>query len=564
MSAPSAPWVLGLLLAVAAPPALGAQESGGALVSKAIELEGAGRNREAVAAWRAAIAGGAVLPGVLGLERVFSMLGEEDSVLVVIDSLLPHFPREPQLRSAQLRTYVALGRDAEAAAAFRAWRDSRPGEVAPYRDFARVLLFNNRASSADTVLREAVETLGSSRVLLLELAQLRAALGRWRDAAEAWRETMRDQPYFEAATVFSLSPAPVGARDSIRVELRAPGTPLGAIQSLALLELGWGAPREGWRVLAPLWPSDTAIAIWTEFAGEAERAQAWSTMRDALLAVHRARPGLAIALRTAVAALRANDAETALELARTARERADTSLVRAEILPVELEALARLGRAAEAEWVLAAAALGRAGERAYARTIAWAWIRAGNVVRARAVLADAPLDAEDAVAGWLALFDGDLAAARPALRYSESFGAEAVTVLAFLSRTRATRAPAAGAAFLALARADSVASVREFRRAAAELTDAAPLLLAMAARIEIARGANASGIALWERVATAFADAPEAPEARLELGRAFRAQGDVRGARAQFEQLILAYPSSALVPQARRELDALPPLADGR
>jgi outer membrane protein assembly factor BamD (BamD/ComL family) len=71
-------------------------------------------------------------------------------------------------------------------------------------------------------------------------------------------------------------------------------------------------------------------------------------------------------------------------------------------------------------------------------------------------------------------------------------------------------------------------------------------------------------MALWERVVAEHDAAPEAPEARLELARAYRSQGDVRRARDQFEQLILGYPSSALVPQARREMDALPPLADAR
>ena len=88
---------------------------------------------------------------------------------------------------------------------------------------------------------------------------------------------------------------------------------------------------------------------------------------------------------------------------------------------------------------------------------------------------------------------------------------------------------------------------------------AAPLLLAMAARIETTRGADARALPLWTRVAEAFPTAPEAAEARLEWGRLLKRRGALRDARGQFETLILRYPSSALVPQARRELDALPP-----
>lgn len=548
-------------LMIATADALHAQEaaSSGALVSKAIALESADRNREAVAAWRAVIASGAVQPGVLGLERVFSVLGQEDSLIVTLDSLMPLHPRDGQLRAAQLRTLATLGRDAEGGAAFRAWLAVTPNDVTPYREYARVLLFNNRAVAADTVLREAEQVLGSTRALTLEIAQMRAALGLWQASAAAWREAMRDQPYFESATAFSLSPTPAAHRDAVRAELTAKDAPLGATHSLALLELSWGSPRSGWQALSALPVSDTAVVIWREFADEAERVRAHATARDALMAVHAARPGAEIALRAAQAALLADDAESALRLARDASARLDSARALSDAFPLELEALARLGRAAEAEQLLAHATqtFGSEGARGYARVIAWAWIRAGDVDRARAALKDAPIAAEDAVAGWLALFEGDLPAARVALRNTDAPGQDAVSALALLNRTDVERAPAIGAAFLALARADSAGAARRFEAAAADLPDAAPLLLAIAARVETARRADARGSALWQRVAAEHPQAPEAPEAFLELSRALRRRGDITGARERLEDLILTYPTSALVPQARRELEAL-------
>ena len=62
---------------------------------------------------------------------------------------------------------------------------------------------------------------------------------------------------------------------------------------------------------------------------------------------------------------------------------------------------------------------------------------------------------------------------------------------------------------------------------------------------------------LWQRVANEHEKAPEAPEAHLEWARGLKRRGDVAGARARLEHLIINYPGSALVPQARRELDAL-------
>jgi len=53
------------------------------------------------------------------------------------------------------------------------------------------------------------------------------------------------------------------------------------------------------------------------------------------------------------------------------------------------------------------------------------------------------------------------------------------------------------------------------------------------------------------------AQSPEAPEAELEWARALRQSGDAGAATERLEHLILTYPQSALVPQARRELDEI-------
>jgi outer membrane protein assembly factor BamD (BamD/ComL family) len=52
-----------------------------------------------------------------------------------------------------------------------------------------------------------------------------------------------------------------------------------------------------------------------------------------------------------------------------------------------------------------------------------------------------------------------------------------------------------------------------------------------------------------------YASSAEAPAAELEWSRALRRRGDMSGAANRLEHLILSYPQSALVPQARRELE---------
>lgn len=539
---------------------LGAQaDPAAAVLTRAMDAENQGRVREAVAAYREAIARGAVIPGVLGLERAFALVAQEDSVLPALDTLLPRFPQEASLRNAQLRALVAVGRAHEAHRAFEAWRAVDPASIDPYREYARVLLFHGRMASADTLLAEAVRQLGSTRGVLLEVAQLRAGLGRWAEAATAWRDVMENEPYYETAAFYAMQPTPVALRDSVRVRWGAATAPLGARQALAQLEVAWGAPRRGWALLAALPVRDTTIAIWEQFAQEVERAEGWGVLTEVMVAVQRARPSSAQAVRAARIAARAGADTIALRLAREAQQGPVSERRVAEAVPIELEALARLGRAAEAERVLAAAApaLGPDGTRRQARTIAMAWIRAGEVDRARRAVREAPLEDADVVSGWLALYEGEIGAARTALRQAEAADPLRIEVLALLARTAATRSRTIGEAYLALARGDSTRAVRAFEQVATELPELASLALLSAARVQASRGEAGRAAALWARIIEAHASTPEAAEAWLEWGRLARRTGDRAAARTRFEQLILLHPTSALVPQARRELDGL-------
>ncbi|MGA1360170.1 MAG: tetratricopeptide repeat protein [Gemmatimonadaceae bacterium] len=539
---------------------IGAQSDPAAgVLTRAMDAENQGRVREAVAAYREAIARGAVIPGVLGLERAFALVAQEDSVLPALDTLLPRFPREAALRTAQLRVLVAVGREREAQRAVAAWRAADPEAIDPDREYARVLLFHGRMAAADTVLADAVRRLGSARGMLLEVAQLRAGLGRWTEAATAWREVMQSEPYYETAAFYAMLPTPVPERDSVRVRWGAATAPLGARQALAQLEVAWGAPRRGWALLASLPVRDTTVAIWEQFAQEVERVEGWGVLTEVVVAIQRARPSTAHALRAARIASRAGADTIALRLAREAQQGPVSERRVAEAVPIELEALARLGRAAEAERVLTAAApvLGSDVTRRQARTIAMAWIRAGDVERARRAVREAPLDDADAVSGWLALYEGEIGAARTALRQVEALDPLRIEVLALLARTTATRSRTIGEAYLALARGDSTRAVRAFELLATELPELASLALVSAARVQVARGDAGRAAALWTRIIEQHPSTPEAAEAWLEWGRLARRTGDRAAARTRFEQLILLHPTSALVPQARRELDGL-------
>lgn len=529
------------------------------LVQRAMDLENAGKWRDAVIAWRTVLSTGDVAQGILGLERVYQQMGQDDSVLPPLDSALARAPKDRVLHGAQLRVLRSLGRDRDARAAFAAWTQLVPNDPTPYREYAQQLLNDGRATQADTVLQEASQALGGTKTLVIEVAQLRAALGLWGQAGPAWREALLSEMYLEQAALYSLAPAPRARRDSIRAALRAPPMKAPLIRTLGALELAWGAPREGWRVLAALTAADSAYPTWSDFADDAERLGAWLPARDALVAMMALQPSPVLTVRAANAALNGGEAASAVELLAKVAPTLKPAVLRTQVLPLQVRALSALGRGAEVEALVArhADSLDAGTRHGFVRQLAWAWIRSGQIEKARAALVGATGDDEDEVTAWLALYDGDLKKARAGLKRPTESTTQVVLAIAFLSRTKADSARGVGAAFLALARADTNDAARRFERSADELPDAAALLLGVAARLRSARRDDAGAIGLWQRIVTEYAAAPEAAEADLEWGRTLRRHGDATGATTRFEHLILTYPRSALVPQARRELDGL-------
>ena len=91
--------------------------------------------------------------------------------------------------------------------------------------------------------------------------------------------------------------------------------------------------------------------------------------------------------------------------------------------------------------------------------------------------------------------------------------------------------------------------------AAPSLSDAGSLLIATSARLYTAHGDAPQAIAAWKTIVDSLPQSPEAPEADLEWARILRRSKQTPAAIQRLEHLILTYPESALVPQARRELE---------
>ncbi len=523
-----------------------------------MDLETAGKWREAAVAFRTALSQ-APVPAVLGLERVYSQIGWTDSIIPIIATLVSEKPREPVFRTVQLRALSSAGRHEQAGRAFESWATDAGRDAAPYREYARLLLDDGRTAAADTVLRRAQRLLGTGRDFAMELGQLRAAMGLWEPAATSWRDAVTTASYLHEAALFALAPAPAASRPAVLQILMGVPVTVPARRVAASLALHWNAPREAWDALRALPPDDSVAAAWTDFAERAEAGGNWLVARDALLAVLQYKPTTDHVVRAASDAFAGGDNASALELAVRASSGPDSLDAARRTLAVRVQALSAMGRVEEAERVVQqfAPRLDAPSRGRLFGIVARGWVRAGELHRARTALAGVSEDEREDVGGWIALYEGDLASARHALRRTEERSSQAVMALAFLSRTRADNSMIAGAAFLALARNDTALAAAKLAEAAVALPDAAPLLLSESARLQMERGDTPAAMRTWTLLVDRYGTAPESVEAELEWARALRRAGKSSDAVARLEHLILTHPQSALLPQARRELDAL-------
>ncbi|MDB4908153.1 MAG: hypothetical protein JWO05_2937 [Gemmatimonadetes bacterium] len=527
---------------------------------RALDLEGNGKNREAAVLFRSALHSGAAVNSLLGLERVYAALGWADSLLSPLDTLLRANPTEAVFHSVKLRTLTTLNRDAAASDAFEQWIRAVPSDPSPYREFARILLQRGKPAAADSIIERARTTLGNTRDLRYEVAQVKSASGDWEGAAVAWREALAAEPYLAQAAAFALMPTPSAARPAVRDKFLSPPPVVAARRALSELELAWGFPGEAWSALRDLLPDTAAASAWRDFAEREEAEERWSLARDAWTSVMRVENSPALALRAARASLNAGDALTALRLAPLGAAGLDSARVAESELPIMVRALAMLGRAAEAERLVGRFDKWIAADLRTSLTemLALGWVRSGDLVRARAALKAAGVEADSsAAAGWLALYEGNLKGARVLLRHSSESTPELALALGLVARVKADSVPALGAAFVLLARGDTAGAASGFVDVAQSLPEGASVLYTTAARLRLLRRDENGAVALWKQLLEKYPDSPEGAEADLELARSLERRKDSTGARAHLEHLILTYPQSALVPQARRELELI-------
>src|SRR5712691_3125194 len=556
------------------------------VIGEAVELERTGRQARAAVVYFAVLRGEPTnLTALLGLERVLPPLGRLPELLPLVRRALARDSTNRAFRALEVRTLATLNEPDSAEEAARRWIALAPGEEGPYREWALALADARRFEEARAVLVSGQRALGGRRAgaFAVELADLAARRGDWEDAAREWGRAATAAPDQLPNAAAQLADVPAEQRDRVTRALVEDPSPVARRLGAELL-LAWGDPARAWAVFEPAVTaaaSPQAAFALRRFADLAGARGAPEGRRVRALALAR----LADVVPQTVAARARADAARALldagdfAAARPVRER----LAADSTAPADAQALANTALVEalirQGDLDAASARLAAVGDRvpaddraALRRALVRARIRRGELARAGSSLAgDSSVDAA-ALRGWVALYRGDLKAGADQFRAAGPYAGERrdaverTAMLALMQQVRRDSFPELGDALLTLARGDSTRAVQALRLTAVQLQTegwgggaADVLLLAgrIAARPGAGPDAERTAVALFAEVVRTGEEGTgaAAPAAELEWARLLLRQLEAPEAIRHLEHLILSYPESAVVPEARRELE---------
>ena len=557
------------IAAISARPTLGQRAADP--LARGLDLERRGNFAEAVTAYRAALA---VRPGdpsaLLGLERALQPLNRTGEVLEPARAALRASP-SAAVYGVLVRAFAGAGMMDSARVIVDQWAKVAPRDDAPYREWGLAALQRRDRQTARGAFELARSRLGRGDAMASEMAQILVTEGRWDAAAGEWLLAARQLPGYLLTAVASLSPTPERARAGVISALSGDKT-LEARRLQAALMARWGTPEAGVRQLIAALPADRvkageALNQFADFArtlgtpaGAKARGQALEEMSERVtgLAASRAR------LEAARAYQEAGDREAARRMLGTIASDTASGAASLSAAATLIGVLVEDGKVADAERRLASARAGLTTDeyQALNRRVALGWIRVGDLDRAeRVVRTDSTVEGL-ALAGRIAIFRGDLIGGVSRLQLAGPYAGtreeatERAALLALLQPIAADTVRELGAALLLLERRDTVGAATALERIAASLpadAGAAGLRL-LSGRLFRQAGRTRDAERLFRDAATEAAPAT-APAAELELARLLLSLRRAADAIPVLEHLILTYPTSALVPQARRALE---------
>ena len=573
-------WAMWLSLTLVAVP-LGAQQrlptqasQVAGLVSDALDLERDERYPEAAEIYRAALRLDPVnVSAMLGLERVLKSSKQSAEILPVLNRALARDPRNSLLRAIELRTWVSTGPADSVTSAAQRWIAVAPESPDPYREWAGALKEGGKFDEAQKVLTQGTQKVGAS-ALLPDQAQLSGARGQWLESAKQWHTVVAGADGMVEDATETLARTPAEQRDQVLNLLIKTLADPAARRMAADLQLSWGKPVQAWALLDAAMPTDRAVAAdalerfadraHTIHTSEAQRVRAQALDKLATVATGAAQERARVEAARAYAD--AGDREAAQKmLERLAADSARAPTGAAAAMVTLIDMLARQGKVEEAEaqyreWNGRMTYEEASGLR---NQIAWAWILKGDFLTAKTVIADDSSIASLAVRGWMALFNGDLKLATKNFRSAGPLAGtreesiKRTQIAGLIQRIEPDSVPDFGKALYLLAQGDTTAALTQFALAADSLPPKGGRadVLMYAGQVAKAKGDHAHAQPLLLGVLAADPNGASAPVAEFNLAESYAQSGRAREAVQHLEHLILTYPQSALLPEARRLLD---------
>jgi tetratricopeptide (TPR) repeat protein len=559
--------VAALVLLASADPARVAR---GQAIGPGFELERSGRYADAASVYFTTVRGDPTnIPALLGLERTLFVLNRMPELLPLVQNARAHQPDSPALRSLELRVYAALNEPDSLEAIAHRWAASVPHSEAPYREWGLALADRRMWDEARRAFLVGRRTLGGDGALALELAELEQRTGNWEASATEWGRAVTRSPDVEPNAASQLADAPAPMHDRVARALTAAGASTRSRRLGAEVLLTWGQPNEAWAALEPtLTPPDSeAPAALRRFAdlagslptpeGHRVRGLALSRWADMMPGSHGAR-ARAEAVRELLDGGDKVAARRVLEAHSDSNGVAQAALIQLLIADNQLDV-------AEERLSAVSTAI-TADDRAELRLeLARARVARGELDRAAAALGNDSSVTAIAERGWIALYRGNLKSAMEAFRIAGPYASDRAAatdrtaMMAILQRIQEESSPDLGAALLTLARGDSVAAIVALHRAAARLPEQGGRLevLLLAGQVAAQKGGDQepTAIAFFDEIVRVGGEGAAPPAAELEWARLLVRSGRSAEAIPHLEHLILTYPNSAFVPEARRVLE---------
>lgn len=518
------------------------------------------------------------LSALLSLERVLRMEGRLRDLIAFAQAHLKADPASPIGHQMLVRTLSSLDQVADLDQAAAAWVRATPKIETPYREVARVLQQRNDHTKALQYLEAGRSRIGRADALALELGDAYAALEEYGRAVREWDRAIGP----DARGLLLVQRRVAGLRDGgaqvvpalVDALTRSPVS-VARKRAAAQLAIDAGLSQRAEHIMRDVAAELKGTERQSFLVEMARRADAAQLPRAAFWAYSQIAPGdmnpeqtLAIRARLAELALATGDTASA---ARSYRELEQSLAVgspqRRQAIALRIQLMIKEDRLAEAKEELAAFRREYASAPeldATAALLAGAHIDKDDVASAEAALAGVIGPRSRIARGRVALRRGrvseakaELLAAAPSLHGAEA--TETIRLVTLLGKVSRSGGELLGKA-LARAAAGVISEAFTLLETGADsLPDLErPAILDFAAALADRAQRPLDAERVRRRIVDEFAHSSEAPAALLALARGMTERGEAAAeARHYLETLIVEYPRSALVPQARQELDRL-------